>query len=161
MCPLQLFHTFYYVHTYICHFDQTFSCIPLTISSCYTKHTSFSVCTGFLIILEFRIHVSHPYVITGSTHWSYAFIFKHSGMLDLKTMFSLQKKPFLVSFFVLFILLYIGSYSPIALGINNYQLYNMIIYCDYALRAKFIKQILYTVIKINPTIKGKSTNATR
>jgi hypothetical protein len=58
--PLQLFHMF----RYICHFGHaSYPCIPLTISSCYTKHTSFYACVAGLNLLyplsnqfNFKLH---------------------------------------------------------------------------------------------------------
>jgi hypothetical protein len=54
MCLLQLFHTFRYIYICICHFDHTsHPCIPLTISSRYTKHTSFN---ASLCVLDLMYH---------------------------------------------------------------------------------------------------------
>jgi hypothetical protein len=69
----------------IWHFDHA-SYPRICISSCYTKHMyvhlSMLLCVHWILrdIIEFSIHVLQPYVITGSTHWSYAFFFKHSEM---------------------------------------------------------------------------------
>jgi hypothetical protein len=46
--------------------------------------------------LGFSMYVSNPYAITGNMHWSKAFFFKRSGMLDIKTMFILLQALFIL-----------------------------------------------------------------
>jgi hypothetical protein len=89
LCPLRLFHTF----RYVCHFLPMYLFLLRSLLVIPSIHLSMPLCVHWILrnILEFSVQISHPYVITSSTHWLYAFFFKHSGMLDLKTMFILPK----------------------------------------------------------------------